>query len=101
MDGLLRREPSIDFKRAVDIQLIGVPDAQVSSFAAKENRILVTHDRRTMPSHFAEFILENSCPGVCIVSQSLPVSTAIDNLFLMWAVSSREEWQNLIFDLPF
>jgi hypothetical protein len=33
---------------------------------------LVTHDRRTMPRHFADGILHHSGPGVFIIAQTLP-----------------------------
>lgn len=51
--GLLRREPGIDFQTAAEANLRGVPDPEVLALAAQEQRILVTHDRRTMPRHFA------------------------------------------------
>ena len=49
-----RREPSIDFQLASEAQsgkgLRGLSDDQVLAIAAQEGRLLVTHDRRTMPS---------------------------------------------------
>ena len=48
--GVLRREPSIDFHTADEAKLRRFPDPEVLAVAAQENRILVTHDRRTMPS---------------------------------------------------
>jgi predicted nuclease of predicted toxin-antitoxin system len=54
--GVVRREPTIDFQTADEANLRGLPDPQVLALAAQENRILVTHDRRTMPRHFADLI---------------------------------------------
>ena len=54
----LRREPSIDFQTAHAAALVGVPDADVLALAARAGRVLVTHDRKTMPAHFAEFALD-------------------------------------------
>jgi predicted nuclease of predicted toxin-antitoxin system len=48
--------------------LPGLPDLQVLALAAQENRILVTHDRRTMPRHFASFVISHECPGVVIIA---------------------------------
>lgn len=67
--GVKRRIPEIDFQNASDAGLEGLEDEVVLSIAANENRILVTHDRRTMPFHFAEFILKRDCPGVIVVSK--------------------------------
>ncbi len=101
IDGLIRREPTIDFQTADEANLRGLKDNKVLQIAAKENRILVSHDRRTMPKHFGEFILQNHCPGVFIITQSVQIGTAIEELLLIWSVSEHEEWQNLIVDLPF
>jgi len=53
---ILRREPSIDFQTAHAAKLTGVRDEAVLTLAAKDGRLLVTHDRKTMPRHFAIFI---------------------------------------------
>ena len=53
---ILRREPSIDFQTAHAAKLTGVRDEAVLAVAAKDGRLLVTHDRKTMPRHFATFI---------------------------------------------
>lgn len=63
--GCLRREPSIDFLSARTARLDGVGDADVLALAARQNRILVTHDFQTMPKRFGEFIAAGrSSPGV-------------------------------------
>jgi predicted nuclease of predicted toxin-antitoxin system len=43
--GLLRREPSIDIHTASQGDVIGRPDPEVLTIAARENRILISHDR--------------------------------------------------------
>ena len=58
--GVLRREPGIDFQTADEVRLRGLLDPEVLALAAQENRILVTHDRRTMPRHFADYLLHHS-----------------------------------------
>jgi len=67
-----RREPRIDFQTAPALGLhSGVLDDRVLSLTADEGRILVTHDRRTMPDEFARFIAIRPCPGVIVVSRKL------------------------------
>src|SRR5262245_43833127 len=100
VSGVIRRVPEVDFQTAGEANLRGLPDEEVLAVAAQENRILVTHDRRTMPQHFANFIAGQSCPGVFVVPQNLSVSTAIDELVLIWTVSDSEDWANLIVDIP-
>jgi predicted nuclease of predicted toxin-antitoxin system len=98
--GVVRREPGLDFQTAAEAALRGLSDHEVLARAAAENRILVTHDRRTMPGHFARFILTQTSPGVFILSQKVSVRTAIEELLLVWVASEHEEWTNRIVDLP-
>ena len=98
--GVVRREPGIDFQTADEANLRALPDPQVLALAAQENRIVVTHDRRTMPRHFADFIVNQRNPGVLIIAQKVSVSVAIEELLLIWAASDAAEWINLIVDLP-
>ncbi len=99
--GVLRREPSIDFRTATVSRLAGLSDFDVLGHAAAEMRLLVTHDRKTMPRHFAQFLsMGNDSPGVIIVSQKTEVREAIDTLILIWTASEAEEWRNRIAGIP-
>ena len=98
--GFLRREPMADFQTAFAAEFKGVKDPEVLAVAAQQKRILVSHDRRTMPSEFAAFITTNQSSGVIIVSRKLPVEVVIEELLLIWAASSAEEWVNRIAKLP-
>jgi predicted nuclease of predicted toxin-antitoxin system len=69
LSGVLLQVPEIDFKKAHDAKLHGLRDAQVLAIAAREGRILVTQDRRTMPGHFGEFIKTENSPGVVIIHE--------------------------------
>ena len=69
--------------------------------AAQDGRVLVTHDRKTMPAEFGAFIVSQTSSGVLILSQNLPVSDAIESLILVWEASTAEEWINQIMSIPF
>ncbi len=60
--GVRRRVAEIDFQTAAEAGLTGRDDIDVLALAAREGRILVSHDRRTMPAHFAEFITTRTSP---------------------------------------
>jgi hypothetical protein len=96
----LRREPIIDFQTAQEAKLAGLQDDQVLALAARENRILVTHDRKTIPYHFAEFIMSQTSSGVLIVPQKLSVANVAEELILIWEFSEVEEWKNRICTMP-
>jgi hypothetical protein len=100
VSGLLRNHPELDFQTAQEAVIRGLPDPEVLARTADDRRILVTHDRRTMPSHFADFIQRRESPGVIIISQRVSVRRAMDELTLVWDASEAEEWTNLIVELP-
>jgi predicted nuclease of predicted toxin-antitoxin system len=100
LKALLRREPSIDFQTATTANFEGVNDIDVLSFATKSNRILVTHDQRTIPHHFAEFIESQISSGVIVIPKWLSSHKVVDDLILIWLATELEEWQNRIIVFP-
>lgn len=96
----LRREPSIDFQTAHAARLVGLGDKQVLAIAARQARILVTHDRKTMPRHFAEFLATEASAGVIVVPQKLAVNNSVEDLILIWGATESDEWINRIQSLP-
>ena len=97
---VLRREPDIDIQTARAAGLAGLADNDVLALAARSGRLLLTHDRKTMPKHFAEFIAAKASAGVLIIPQKLPISQAVEELILVWVASEAEEWINRIYSLP-
>ena len=81
----VRAEPEVDFQTAAAVGLRGlrVPDNRVLELAADEGRVLVSHDRETMPYHFAEFIASRTSPGLLIVPQHLGVRVTIEQLVMI------------------
>lgn len=97
---LRHRYPFMDFQGGHEAGFEGLHDEQVLEIAAREGRILVSHDVTTMPVHFASFISRQYSPGVLLIPQSLPISIAIEELALIWGASEAEEYANLITWLP-
>lgn len=96
-----QREPSIDFASALDSGLAGVSDPELLERAAQEDRILVSHDRRTMLTHFrARLESGKSSPGLFVVSQGAPLQPVINAIVLVWAASEPSEWRDQVHHLP-
>jgi hypothetical protein len=95
-----RREPAVDFRSAPAADLAGLADPDVLAAAAQNRRLLVTHDARTMPYHFATFVADAQSTGVLIVPQRLPIARVADDLLLIWQATEADEWKNRIRFLP-
>jgi Domain of unknown function (DUF5615) len=89
LHAVIRREPALDFQTAAAAGLAGLRDAEVLALAAREGRVLVTHDQKTMPSSFAAFIATVTSPGVLIIPQRLPIPSMIALIPCCTRVSGR------------
>ncbi len=84
--------------------LDGVPDADILSYAAQHDLILLTHDVRTMPGHFAAFLATlkegEFSPGIWYTAQTQPVGVAIGLILETWLCSDHDEYRNRELRLP-
>jgi hypothetical protein len=95
-----RRELAFEYQTALEAGLTGQQDPGVLAIAAREGRVLLTHDVRTVSQHFASFIGEHTSAGVLLVPQSLPRRQVVEDLLLVWTAMEAEEWSNRIMSLP-
>lgn len=99
--GLARRISNLDSVTAYEVGLSEATDPEVLTWAATEGRVLVSHDRTTMPNHAAELMEEGkNIAGVIIVPRRLFMSQVIDDLEIIVTCSEVHEWQNIIRYLP-
>ncbi|HVG28174.1 MAG TPA: DUF5615 family PIN-like protein [Pyrinomonadaceae bacterium] len=99
--GLLRRKPALDIVRVQDAGLIGKTDREVLEWAAREGRVLLTHDVTTMKQYVDERIADGSpMPGVFEVSQQTPIAQAIEDILLIAECGLEGEWEGQIRFLP-
>jgi Domain of unknown function (DUF5615) len=99
--GILLRLPDLDMVRVQDMGLLGESDPEALKWAAREKRVLLTHDIRTM-RRYAYFCLEAGLPmsAVFVVPQSLPIGQAIDEVVLLAECSLEDEWEGQVRFLP-
>jgi hypothetical protein len=95
-----RREPAVDCQTTPGAGLAGLEDPAVLPVAAQEGRVLLPHDVRTMPRHFAAFIEGQTSARGLLVPQSLPRRQVVEDLLLIWVVMEAEEWMNRIMSFP-
>jgi hypothetical protein len=72
----------------------------VLTIAAESSRILLSHDRKTMPGYFTRLRETRSSPGIIIVSQDLNIGAAIEDLLLIWTATDAGEWAGRIGFVP-
>ena len=72
-------EPAVDILDAKTAGLRGMKDPALLELAAQQDRILISHDRRTMTQHFFA---------------SGFVRCSLESLLIVWTASEAEEWRD-------
>ena len=98
--GLLRREPSIDFRPAAGIIPDSTLDPIVLEIAADDDRVLVSGDLRTMSVHFQNFVFTRESPGVLLIPSSRSIGAAIEGLLFIWLNWTPADLRNRVSWLP-
>ena len=99
--GLRLRFPTLDFVVVQGTALQGVQDPPLLAWAAEQQRIVVTHDLKTMPKHAYERMKTGQpMPGVIAVPDSLAIGQVIEELVTLIDCSDQHEWENLVVYLP-
>ena len=99
--GLVRRKPDVDIVRIQDVGLSGADDPDVLDWAARQGRVLVTHDVSTLSKYAYERVAAGEpMPGVFEVGTRLSIARAIDDLLLIVECSLDGEWEGQVRYLP-
>lgn len=99
--GLQREFEDIDVVRVQDVGLRTLGDPTILQWAADHDRVLITHDIRTMPDCAHERVAAGlPMSGVFIVPASMPIGAAIAELVAVAVASDPEEWANRVVYLP-
>ena len=102
LGGLFLRQPAIDLVRVQDVGLRTADDPQILSWAASEDRILITHDRATMISFANDRVRAGlSMPGVFIIRERPPYRPTIEAILIANGCSSQDEWKDRVEFLSF
>jgi len=95
--GLLERHPELDLIRVQDVDLLGEGDPVVLGWAAREGRILLTHDSSTMTKYAYERVRAGlPMAGVLEISQSYPIAQAIEQIWLAAEYSEESDWDGRV-----
>ncbi len=99
--GLRLRRPDLDLLRVQDVGLEQAEDPAILAWAADRERIVLTHDRATMPDFaYRRIRAEQPMPGLFVVDDRMGIGQAIEELLLIDAASEPGEWADRVLYLP-
>ena len=99
--GLYRRRPELDVVRVQDVGLNATSDPDILAWAAAEGRILLTHDRDTLPYFAYQRVRAGQeMPGVFLVSDLMPTGQASDEILLAVDCLTPEECRDFVRFFP-
>ncbi len=99
--GLRLRQSDLDIVRVQDVGLAGSDDADLLAWAAENDRIVLTHDRASMPDYaYQRLARAESMPGVFILNDRFPVGRGVQEIELVTACSEHAEWNGRVVYLP-
>lgn len=101
LSGLQARMPDLDIVRIQDTEMYQAPDDKLLEWLAQENRILLTHDVKTMPRYVYERVKSGLfVPGVIEVPQDTPIGLAIDELEIVLSIGLPDDFENQVKYIP-
>jgi predicted nuclease of predicted toxin-antitoxin system len=99
--GLRRKRPDLDIVRVQEAGLSGAVDPDVLEWAARESRILLTHDASTMTRYAYERVAVGlPMPGVFQLSRGISLTLVIEDILLIAECSIEGEWEGQVRYLP-
>lgn len=101
VDGVLRRDPTIEFSHVRDIGPADLSDPDVLEWAAAHDFIVVSHDVNTM-SGYAYDRMGDGRPmrGLLLVNSLQPLGPVIESLVLIAVATDAGEWDGRVVYLP-
>lgn len=93
--GLRRRQPLLEIETIPSAGLRGKPDSAILAFCAEQERVLVSHDLKTMPTQLAAFLADGQhSSGLILIPRTVSIAQAINDLYLIWEVTPPEYWRD-------
>ena len=98
---MMRRVPNLDARTVMDAGLAGADDPTVLEWAAREGRVLLTHDVRTMTRFAYERVDRGEAmPGVIEVLARAAIGQIVEDLVLVVQCSGPEDLRDRVLYVP-
>lgn len=92
LSGVQRRLTDLNIVRVQDVGYRTAGDSVILIWAAREGRLMLTHDASTMPDAAYQRVAEGlPMPGVVVVNKNLPLGLNISEIALLASASLDNE----------
>ena len=99
--GLKLRISKLNLIVAQSAGLCGASDPTLLAWAAEQGRVVLSHDRQTLPRYaYLRIRSRQPMPGVIVISDTTPVGEAVELLEIYLQCATVEEFQDLVLFLP-
>ena len=79
----------------------GIEDETILEFSNMENRILLTHDVKTITKYaYQKMERDEKVCGIIEINRSVPIPAVVEDILLIAECSLENEWDNQIIYLP-
>jgi hypothetical protein len=100
--GLVHRLPDLDIESVQEAGLAGADDPTVLQWAADADRVLLTHDAKTMPTFaYQRLAAGQKLVGLIVVGRQTSIGPAIDRLEPLIAPAEPGEYEGRVVHLRF
>ncbi len=93
--------PQLDIVRVQDTNMVASPDPQLLEWAAANDRILLTHDVKTLAGFAYDRVRDGlPMPGIIEVKISQSMGATVDEIVLLIEASTPQEFENQVRFIP-
>lgn len=97
---LVQREPSVDIVRVQDVGLITKEDPVILEWASRHERVLLTHDRQTVPDFAYQRIRAgHTMAGVIITDDRVAPGRCADEILSLVVPNDFADFKDRVFFL--
>jgi hypothetical protein len=101
VNGLRRRQPTLDVVRVQDVGLSHTPDPDILEWAAQQGRVVVSVDKKTLAVAAWDRVARSEpMPGVAILRTILSIGQAVNELEIVTLAGNPEDVRDQVIYLP-
>lgn len=103
---LLRYQPDLTVSMVGELSAINIPakgslDPEILIWCERNNFILVTNNRTSMPVHLSEHLSQHrQVPGIFVLRPKATIKQIIEDLILIALAGEPQDYQNRITYIP-